>query len=74
MKKTIVRVVDAACYGEDHFSHPYCFPNWEAEVEREGGVVVADPALDAYGAGWKALVAFPEGKGERFPIWDGVEY
>ena len=53
---TIERV-PAACYSEDHFSHPFCYPGWEAEVRERGGVVIVPPSYED--GGWVAVVAFP---------------
>ncbi|GBD11983.1 hypothetical protein HRbin23_01668 [bacterium HR23] len=59
--------VDAACGADDHFSHPFCDPRWEKEVEALGGHVVFGPIYDG-ASGWVALVAVPrpdeEGEGE----------
>lgn len=55
----LVRVVDACCYADNHFSHPYCHNDgWKEEVEQAGGKVLAGPVYDSW-SGWRALVEFP---------------
>jgi len=55
-----VEVVPAACYGEEHFSHPYCYPKWQEEVEKRGGIILEPPRYE--NGGWVATVAFPRGE------------
>ena len=51
-----LQIIPACCYADDHFSHPFCFPQWEQRVIEGRGLVVYGPYLDG---DWQVVVAFP---------------
>ena len=54
--------LEAACGAEDHFSHPFCDPRWEEEVEALRGRVLCGPIYTD--GGWAVLVAVPKGSSQ----------
>jgi len=52
-----VELVPAACHSDEHFSHPFCHPLWQEEVEKRGGIILEPPRFE--NGCWTAIVAFP---------------